>query len=127
MNYWFVQHKHNAIVIGDGVSYAPHGFPNVKELGVDFYTFSLYKTYGPHLALLYGREDIIKKLPNQNHQFLDGDYPYTINPGGPNHEELVSLIGIHEYMMDLYTHHFNNDNISTREKISKVNKTIWIL
>ena len=30
--------------------YAPHGFPDVKELGVDFYTFSLYKTYGPHLA-----------------------------------------------------------------------------
>ena len=98
-------HQANAIVIGDGVSYAPHGFPDLKELGVDFYTFSLYKTYGPHLALLYGREDILKKLPNQNHQFLEGDYPYTINPGGPNHEELVSLIGIYEYMMDLYNHH----------------------
>ena len=66
-------HKKNVIVIGDGVSYAPHGFPNVKELGVDFYTFSLYKTYGPHLALLYGNENILKKLPNQNHQFLEGD------------------------------------------------------
>ena len=53
-------HKNNIIVIGDGVSYAPHGFPNVKELGVDFYTFSLYKTYGPHLALLYGKEEILK-------------------------------------------------------------------
>jgi Selenocysteine lyase len=84
-------HKYNAVVIGDGVSYAPHGFPDVKDLEVDFYTFSLYKTYGPHLALLYGKKDILKNLPNQNHQFLDGDYPYTINPGGPNHEELVSL------------------------------------
>ncbi|MDA9632556.1 aminotransferase class V-fold PLP-dependent enzyme, partial [Pelagibacteraceae bacterium] len=99
-------HKKNAIVIGDGVSFAPHGFPDVKELGVDFYTFSLYKTYGPHLALLYGRENLLKKLPNQNHQFLEGNYPYTINPGGPNHEELVSLIGIYEYMMGLYKHHF---------------------
>ena len=43
-------------------SYAPHGFPDVKDLDVDFYTFSLYKTYGPHLALLYGKEDIFKKL-----------------------------------------------------------------
>ena len=85
------------LVIGDGVSYAPHGFPDVKELDVDFYTFSLYKTYGPHLALLYGKEDIILKLPNQNHEFLVNDYPYTINPGGPNHEELVSLIGIYDY------------------------------
>jgi len=116
-----LSHKNNAIVIGDGVSYAPHGFPDVKELGVDFYTFSLYKTYGPHLALLYGKEEILKNLPNQNHQFLEGEYPYTINPGGPNHEELVSLIGIYEYMMKLYKHHYNNEDITIREKIKKVN------
>ncbi|MDC1047583.1 aminotransferase class V-fold PLP-dependent enzyme [Alphaproteobacteria bacterium] len=117
-------HKKNAIVIGDGVSYAPHGFPDVKELDVDFYTFSLYKTYGPHLALLYGKEDIIKKLPNQNHQFLEGSYPYTINPGGPNHEELASLIGIYEYMINLYSHHFDNANISIRKKINRINYLI---
>ncbi len=117
-------HKYNAIVIGDGVSYAPHGFPDVKELGVDFYTFSLYKTYGPHLALLYGKEEILKNLPNQNHQFLEGSYPYTINPGGPNHEELVSLIGIYEYMMELYKHHYNNEEISIRKKITEINKLI---
>lgn len=117
-------HKKNAIVVGDGVSYAPHGFPDVKDLGVDFYTFSLYKTYGPHLALLYGKEEIIKKLPNQNHEFLNGNYPYTINPGGPNHEELVSLIGIFEYLMELYNHHFNNEDLSIREKINEINKLI---
>ena len=99
-------HNHGTIVIGDGVSYAPHGFPDVKELDVDFYTFSLYKTYGPHLALLYGKEKLLKTLPNQNHEFLDGKYPYTINPGGPNHEELASLIGIYEYFDNLYNHHF---------------------
>ena len=55
-----IAHKYNTIVIGDGVSYAPHGFPNVKDLDVDFYTFSLYKTYGPHLALLYGKEELLK-------------------------------------------------------------------
>ena len=62
-----LSHKKNAIVIGDGVSYAPHGFPDVKELGVDFYTFSLYKTYGPHLALLYGKvKKIIKVILRLN-------------------------------------------------------------
>ena len=117
-------HQYNAIVIGDGVSYAPHGFPDVKELEVDFYTFSLYKTYGPHLALLYGKKDILKNLPNQNHQFLDGDYPYTINPGGPNHEELVSLIGINEYIIKLYNHHFGDNKLTLRNKIEKVNDLI---
>ena len=112
-----IAHEKGAIVIGDGVSYAPHGFPNVKELDVDFYTFSLYKTYGPHLGLLYGREKILKELPNQNHEFLEGQYPYTINPGGPNHEELVSLIGIYEYIDNLYNHHFNNIELNILEKI----------
>tara|TARA_A100001011_G_scaffold5746_1_gene6619 strand:+ start:804 stop:2051 length:1248 start_codon:yes stop_codon:yes gene_type:complete len=119
-----IAHKNNIIVIGDGVSYAPHGFPNVKELGVDFYTFSLYKTYGPHLALLYGKEEILKNLPNQNHEFLEGQYPYTINPGGPNHEELVSLIGIYEYFDNLYNHHFENKDINILEKITKINNLI---
>ncbi len=117
-------HNYGAYVIGDGVSYAPHGFPDVKELDVDFYTFSLYKTYGPHLALLYGKEEILQKLPNQNHEFLDGIYPYTINPGGPNHEELVSLIGIYEYFNNLYTHHFGENDLDIREKVKKINSLI---
>ena len=117
-------HNKGAIVVGDGVSYAPHGFPNVKELGVDFYTFSLYKTYGPHLALLYGKEKILKKLPNQNHEFLAGKYPYTINPGGPNHEELVSLIGIYEYFDNLYNYHFEDKDLNHLKKIKKINKLI---
>ena len=116
-------HEKNAIVIGDGVSYAPHGFPDVKDLGVDFYTFSLYKTYGPHLGLLYGKEEILKQLPNQNHKFLDGEYPYTLNPGGPNHEELASLIGIYEYMDSIYNHHFNQ-SATLKIKIEKINQLI---
>tara|TARA_A100001011_G_C14305587_1_gene842964 strand:+ start:2276 stop:3523 length:1248 start_codon:yes stop_codon:yes gene_type:complete len=119
-----IAHRFNTIVVGDGVSYAPHGFPDVKKLDVDFYTFSLYKTFGPHLALLYGKEEILKKLPNQNHEFLEGEYPYTLNPGGPNHEELSSLEGIYEYMINLYNHHYEKKDISIRKKIEKINKLI---
>ena len=84
----------------DGVSYVPHSFPNIKTLGCDIYMFSSYKTYGPHLALLYGKEEILRKLPNQNHQFLEGNYPYTINPGGPNHEELVGNRHLQGYYLE---------------------------
>ena len=121
-----IAHKNNIIVIGDGVSFAPHGFPDVKELDVDFYTFSLYKTYGPHLALLYGKEEILKNLPNQNHEFLQGQYPYTINPGGPNHEELVSLNGIYEYFENLYNYHYKKDDLNILNKIKKINNLISI-
>jgi len=117
-------HNSNAFIIADGVSYAPHGFPDVKDLDVDFYAFSLYKTYGPHLGLLYGKKEILNILINQNHEFLEGEVPYTLNPGGPNHEELSSLIGIYEYFENLYNHHFNCPNITLRNKITKVNGLI---
>jgi len=117
-------HEYDAYIVGDGVSYAPHGFPDVKDLGVDFYAFSLYKTYGPHLGLLYGKKEILNQLPNQNHEFLEGDVPYTLNPGGPNHEELSCLVGVYEYFINLFEHHFPGENLSIREKIHKVNKLI---
>ena len=117
-------HEYDAYIVGDGVSYAPHGFPDVKDLDVDFYAFSLYKTFGPHLGLLYGKKDILNKLPNQNHEFLEGDVPYTLNPGGPNHEELSCLIGVYEYFNNLYEHHFPGKNASTRRKIEAVNELI---
>ena len=117
-------HEYDAYIVGDGVSYAPHGFPDVKDLDVDFYAFSLYKTFGPHLGLLYGKKDILNKLPNQNHEFLEGDVPYTLNPGGPNHEELSCLIGVYEYFNNLYEHHFPDKNASTRGKIEAVNELI---
>ena len=78
-----------------------------------------------YLGLLYGKKEILKKLENQNHDFLDGDVPYTLNPGGPNHEELSSLIGIHEYFDNLYKHHFSDDiNVDIRKKIVKINELI---
>ena len=117
-------HEYDAYIVGDGVSYAPHGFPDVKDLDVDFYAFSLYKSFGPHLGLLYGKKEILRKLPNQNHEFLEGDVPYTLNPGGPNHEELSCLIGVYEYFNNLYLHHFPGQDASTRGKIEAVNELI---
>ena len=73
---------------------------------------------------MYGKEDILKKLPNQNHEFLEHSYPYTINPGGPNHEELCSLVGIYEYFESFYNHHFSDINKTLRDKVKKINELI---
>lgn len=42
-----------ALLCVDAVAYAPHRQIDVKALGVDFYAFSWYKVYGPHIAMLY--------------------------------------------------------------------------
>ena len=47
-----IAHENNIKVVGDGVAYMAHDLADLKKLDVDFYGFSLYKTYGPHRALL---------------------------------------------------------------------------
>jgi selenocysteine lyase/cysteine desulfurase len=53
----------------DGVAYAPHRPIDVKELGVDFYVFSWYKVYGPHISLLYGSQTAQKQMKSLGHYF----------------------------------------------------------
>ena len=55
---------------------------------------------------------------------MEGDVPYTLNPGGPNHEELSCLVGIYEYFNNLYNHHFPDENNTLRKKIEKINELI---
>jgi len=51
---------------------APHRPIDVKQLGVDFYVFSWYKVFGPHIAQIYAQRDVQKQyLTSLNHYFFD--------------------------------------------------------
>src|SRR5262245_21502732 len=56
-------HRVGALAIVDGVSFCPHGLPDVAALGADVYLFSLYKVYGPHLGAMYLRRDLNAEFP----------------------------------------------------------------
>ena len=101
-----------------------HDIVDLKDLDIDFYGFSLYKTYGPHLALLYGKKELLEQTKNLNHEFLAGEVPYTLNPGGPNHEELGCLSGITDYYETLYHHHFGESDLNLHHKSKKIFKLI---
>ncbi|WZH39148.1 pyridoxal phosphate-dependent transferase [Fusarium acuminatum] len=58
-----------ALLAVDGVAYAPHRAVDVKELGADFYAFSWYKVYGPHISLLYGSAAAQAQLTSLGHYF----------------------------------------------------------
>ncbi|KAI6785587.1 uncharacterized protein J7T54_005921 [Emericellopsis cladophorae] len=62
-------HSVGALVCVDGVAYAPHRPINVKDLGVDFYAFSWYKVFGPHIAMLYGSWRAQQHLGSLGHFF----------------------------------------------------------
>lgn len=100
-------HKHNALSVVDGVGYAPHGFPDLKDLEADIYLYSLYKTFGPHLGLMYVKKELILKMDNQSHYFKEGITRSMLTPAGPDHAQIASASGILDYFDLVYNHHFN--------------------
>ena len=104
-----IAHKHGAICIVDGVAYAPHGFPDLRELGADIYLFSLYKTFGPHLGLMFVNNKLIGKMENQSHFFKEGITRNMITPAGPDHAQIGAVQGILDYFDAVYKHHFDTE------------------
>ena len=62
-------------ILVDGVSYAPHRPIDVKALDADFYSFSWYKVYGPHIAQLYGKRELQKSLVTHISHFFLSEWP----------------------------------------------------
>lgn len=102
-------HEAGALVCVDAVAYAPHRAIDVKAWDVDFYLFSFYKIFGPHMGCLYGKKDLLVAAANQGHYFFaDDDTAHKLNPAGPQHEMIASLTGIADYIDALAEHHLDS-------------------
>ncbi|XDA99787.1 aminotransferase class V-fold PLP-dependent enzyme [Sulfitobacter sp. LCG007] len=98
-------HAAGAFTCVDGVSYAPHGFPDVGALGCDIYLFSAYKTYGPHQGLMVVRRTLAELLPNQGHSFNGETLYKRFTPAGPDHAQIAACAGMADYVETLHAHH----------------------
>ncbi|NNK77205.1 MAG: aminotransferase class V-fold PLP-dependent enzyme [Litoreibacter sp.] len=105
-------HAAGAVTCVDGVSYAPHGLPDVGHLGADIYLFSAYKTYGPHQGIMVIREELGMKLPNQGHYFNADSLYKRFTPAGPDHAQVAASAGMADYIDALYGHHFDGQATS---------------
>ncbi len=92
-------HQAGARVVVDGVAYAPHRALDVEKWNVDWYAYSTYKVYGPHMGALWGRRDALAELSGPNHFFVPNDeIPYKFELGGVNHEGCAGLLGLRDYL-----------------------------
>jgi len=106
-------HEVGAVVVLDACQSAPHMPVNVKELDVDFLTFSGHKAVGPTgIGVLWGRAELLKDLP----PFLFGgsmietvtmtDATWAPSPrrheaGVPNMAQAVGLGAALNYLMQI--------------------------
>jgi len=113
-------HAVGAMVCVDGVATVAHHLPDVKELDVDFYLFSVYKMFGPHLAVMYAKREHMEAASNQNHFFHEGNVPEKLHPGGLSYESTASIAGIIDYLEAVYSHHFGAQDNDLRTRLHKV-------
>ena len=115
-----VCHEAGALLCVDAVAYAPHRALNMKHINADFCLFSLYKLYGPHLGVIYGKREHLVRLKGQNHFFFDeNQLPAKFLVGGYQHELVASLAGISSYFKDVHLQCFGSHK-STRESYASV-------
>jgi len=113
-------HAVGAMVCVDGVATVAHQLPDVKALDADFYLFSVYKMYGPHLGVMYAKREHIEAASNQNHFFHEGNIPEKLHPGGLSYESAASMAGIIDYLETLYAHQFGAEDNDLRMRLHKV-------
>ena len=95
-------HARGAKLCVDGVAYAPHRALDMQSIDADYYVFSLYKVYGPHLAVMYGKYDLLAELDGLYHYFYGKDkVPGKLEPGNPNYELAWGSTAIVDYFEQL--------------------------
>ena len=108
----------------DAVAYAPHHISDLKALGVDGYTFSLYKVFGPHQSIMYVNSDIRNQLTSQAHYFNAGKPAADYNPAGPQHAQVAACAGVIDYFNRLHEHHFGETRTTLPGKMTELHGLI---
>ena len=96
-----IAHRVGAWLWVDAVHYGPHGLIDVQAIDCDFLVCSSYKFYGPHLGLLYGKRDLLRRLRPYKVRPATEELPGRWETGTQNHECLAGLYGAFEYLADL--------------------------
>jgi cysteine desulfurase family protein (TIGR01976 family) len=85
----------------DAVHLAPHEPIDVGKLGCDFLACSAYKFYGPHVGILYARQDVLASLDVPKLLPAPDSVPERIETGTLNHEGIVGAAAAVNYLAAL--------------------------
>ena len=86
-----------AISYIDAVHYAPHGPIDVRALDCDFLVCSTYKFFGPHMGVLYGKREHLKKIRPYKVRANTDEIPNCWEWGTLNHECIAGIKATVDY------------------------------
>ncbi len=85
----------------DAVHYAPHGPIDVRTLDCDFLVCSTYKFFGPHMGVLYGKREHLKRLRPYKVRPNTDNIPNCWEWGTLNHECIAGIKACVDYWEEL--------------------------
>ncbi len=94
-------HMAGALVFVDAVHLAPHEPIDVQDLECDLLACSVYKFYGPHLGVLYGRADLLNRLQPYKVRPAGNAAPDKFETGTANHEASAGARAAVDYLATL--------------------------
>ena len=94
-------HQRGAMAYIDAVHYAPHGAIDVRALDCDFLVCSTYKFFGPHMGVLYGKREHLKRLQPYKVRANTNAIPNRWEWGTLNHECIAGIAACVDYLADL--------------------------
>jgi len=94
-------HAVNAMVWVDAVHFAPHGAIDVQDIDCDFLVCSAYKFFGPHVGVMWGKIDLLEKLPAYKVRPANPNPPHKFETGTLNHEGVAGIIAAVDYLAEL--------------------------
>jgi cysteine desulfurase family protein (TIGR01976 family) len=94
-------HAVGAEVFLDCVHYAPHGVIDVKKFGCDYLVCSGYKVFSPHMGFLWGRRELLKKLPTFREDFIPDEPPGKLEVGTFVYENVAGMDAAVSYLENL--------------------------
>ena len=107
-------HSVGALAYIDAVHYAPHGAIDVRALDCDFLVCSSYKFFGPHMGVLYGKREHLKRLHPYKVRANTNESPNRWEWGTLNHECIAGITACVDYVADIG--HRVRPNVGTRRE-----------
>jgi cysteine desulfurase family protein (TIGR01976 family) len=84
-------HAVGAEVFLDCVHFAPHGCIDVQAFDCDYLVCSGYKAFGPHMGFLWGRRELLRRLPTFREDFIEDEPPGKIEAGTIPFESVAGM------------------------------------
>ena len=96
-----IAHNSGALLFADGVHSTPHIPTDVKAWGCDFLACSAYKFYGPHMGVLYGRNELLQSIDFPKLVPAPESAPERAETGTLNHEGIAGTAAAVDFIASL--------------------------